>query len=185
VPLSPLEVPAPYSEAGILSESQPAALSFLAEEHGRSSQMRTYYRGPDALVTDDHFVWRTSSTKIYAVGELRNVGLVQGRIAASPPAAVLVTAAGLFATAAVSWTAFGVAAGYSVAALAVFITAATLAARHQRATRVWHLQATYRGIEVTLYSSSDVRMFNQVARALRRSIEDSRRTSTTYGLAAA
>ena len=146
--------------------------------------MRTYYRGPDALVTDDHFVWRTSSTQIYAVDALRNVGLVQGRITASP-AAVLVMAAGLFATAAVSWTAFGVAAGYSVAALAVFITAATVAARHQRATRVWHLQATYLGVEVTLYSSSDVRVFNQVARALRRSIEDSRPTSTTYGLAAA
>lgn len=146
--------------------------------------MRTYYRGPDALVTDDHFVWRTSCTKTYAVDELRNVALVQGRMTASPPAAMLVTAAGLFAAAG-SWTAFGAAAGYSVAALAVFVTTATLATRHQRATRVWHLQATYRGIEVTLYSSSDVRVFNQVSRALRRSIEDGRPTSTRYGLAAA
>lgn len=147
--------------------------------------MRTYYRGPDALVTDDHFVWRTSCTKTYAVDELRNVALVQDRMTASPPAAVLVTAAGVFAAAAGSWTAFGVAAGYSVAALAVLVTAATLATRHQRASRVWHLQATYQGIEVILYSSSDVRVFNQVSRALRRSIEDGRPTSTRYGLAAA
>jgi hypothetical protein len=147
--------------------------------------MRTYYRGPDALVTDEHFIWRTSSTQIYAVGELRNAGLVQGRTAASPPIAVLATAAGLFATAVVSWSAFGVVAGYSVAALAVFVTAATLAARSQRASRVWHLQATYRGLKVTLYSSSDARVFNQVARALRRSMEDSRPVTPRYRLAAA
>jgi len=147
--------------------------------------MRTYYRGPDALVTDEHFVWRTSSSQIYAVDGLRNVGLVQGRATAPPPAAALITAAGLFTAAAVSWTAFGSAAGYAMAALAVFSTAATLATRHQRTTRVWHLQAAYRGLEVTLYSSSDARVFNQVARALRRSIEDGRHTRTTYGLAAA
>jgi len=147
--------------------------------------MRTYYRGPDALVTDEHFVWRTSSSQIYTVDGLRNVGLVQGRVDAPAPAAALVTAAGLFTAAAVSWTAFGSAAGYAMAALAVFATAAMVAARHQRATRVWQLHATYRGLGVTLYSSSDERVFNQVARALRRSIEDGRHTRTTYRLAAA
>lgn len=147
--------------------------------------MRTYYRGPNVVVTDEHFIWRTSSTHIFAVDGLRNVGLVQGGATAPPPPAALVATAGLFAAAAVSWSAFGAVAGYSLAALAIFVSAATMATHRQRATRVWHLQATYRGAEVTLYASSDVRVFNQVARALRRSIEGHRHLQARRGLLAA
>ncbi|AGZ38694.1 DUF6232 family protein [Actinoplanes friuliensis] len=146
--------------------------------------MRTYYRGPDALVTDEHFVWRTSSTQIFAVGELHNVGLVEGRATFRPIATIVVAASLITATAAV-WASFGPAAGYSLAALALVITALTVATQHQRAARIWHLQASYRGLETTLYSSADARVFNQIARALRRSIEDTRPTPRAYGLAAA
>jgi hypothetical protein len=41
---------------------------------------------------------------------------------------------------------------------------------------LWALTAAYRGDEqVTLYTSADVRVFNQVSRALRRAMEDTRR----------
>ena len=47
------------------------------------------------------------------------------------------------------------------------------------------LQATYRGSRVVLYASSNVRVFNQVTRALRRAVEDARPPSDDYDLAAA
>jgi hypothetical protein len=38
----------------------------------------------------------------------------------------------------------------------------------------WELWATYRGQPVMVYSCADVRVFNQVTRALHRAIEDGR-----------
>lgn len=97
---------------------------------------RTYYRGPDAVVTDRLFVWHTAPTKSFIVQDLQNVGLA------------------LFATA--FW---------------------------RMRPRRWELRATYQGHEVILYASCDTRVFNQVARALRRAVEDTRRPAAGYGLA--
>ena len=54
--------------------------------------------------------------------------------------------------------------------LQAFLAVARLRMRPQR----WELRATYGGARVLLYASSDVRVFNQVARALRRTVEDAR-----------
>jgi Family of unknown function (DUF6232) len=43
--------------------------------------------------------------------------------------------------------------------------------RSQFSTRQWALWADYRGRPVALYTSSEERVFNQVARALRRALE--------------
>lgn len=147
--------------------------------------MRTYYRGPDALVTDEHFIWRTSSSHIFAVGELRNVGLVRGGVAAKHPTGALIIVVLLVAASAAGWATFGAPVGYSLAALSLTVTALALATLRQQAAHIWHLHATYRGLEAHLYSSPDPRVFNQVARALRRSIEDSRPARGTSGLIAA
>jgi hypothetical protein len=45
--------------------------------------------------------------------------------------------------------------------------------RPQFSTREWALWADYQGRAVTLYNSADERVFNQVARALRRALEES------------
>ena len=137
--------------------------------------MRTYYRGPDALLTDEHFVWRTpTSTRIFAVGELRDVGLVRGEGIAATPGAMIVSAIGLVTLTVASWSLVGPAVGYAAAALAVVIAMIVVTSGRRRAARTWRLQATYRGLSVTLYSSADLQRFNQVARALRRAIEVSR-----------
>jgi hypothetical protein len=44
--------------------------------------------------------------------------------------------------------------------------------RPQLSTREWALWADYHGRSVTLYTSPDERVFNQVARALRRALEE-------------
>lgn len=133
--------------------------------------MRTYYRGSDALVTDDHFVWRTSSTHIFAIGELRNIVIVRGPLTGASQGPALAAGAGLILLAATSWIVLGSTVGYPATAAAILLSLMILSLTGRRTTRLWHLLATYRGSTVTVYSASDVRVFNQVTRALRRSTE--------------
>jgi hypothetical protein len=49
----------------------------------------------------------------------------------------------------------------------------------------WQVRASYLGSHVTVYTSVDQRVFNQVTRALRRAVEDARPTRADHGLAAA
>jgi hypothetical protein len=51
--------------------------------------MRSYYRGPDAVVTDTHFVWQSPTVRIFAIDDLENARLVHagfacGNVAAGP-----------------------------------------------------------------------------------------------------
>jgi hypothetical protein len=88
--------------------------------------MRTYYRGPDAVVTSDFFVWRTTPAREFAIRDLSHVGIAHGP------------------------------------------------ARWWLRRRCSELHARHRGLPTLLYLSHDPRVFNQVSRALRRAIEDSR-----------
>ncbi|MEV6306111.1 DUF6232 family protein [Actinoplanes sp. NPDC051861] len=142
---------------------------------------RTYYDGPDAKVTDDQFVWRTTSARlVFNIHHLRNVGLVQAP-ARVRPFAPLLAGATVFAAAA-GWAFLADPALYVIAFLAL-ATPAVVASWREPGR--WELHAQYRGSAVVLYSSAEPRVFNQVSRALRRAMEDTRRTSWGYGLAAA
>lgn len=142
---------------------------------------RIYYRGPDALVSEDRFVWHPTSTPtVFAIPELRNVGLVQApaRVRPYAPAFIVVT----LAAAAAGWILLPDPAIYVLVFLGLAIPGVAMAWREPGR---WELHAQYRGTAVVLYSSADPRIFNQVSRALRRAMEDRRRTSWGYGLAAA
>lgn len=147
--------------------------------------MRTYYRGSDALVTDDHFVWRTSSSHIFTVGDLRNIVIVEGPSNSSSQGPALVAGAGLLLLAAASWVILGPAVGYTAAAAAIVISLMIMSLTGRRTARNWHLVAAYHGATVTIYSSPDVRVFNQVTRALRRSTENTHPIKGREDLAAA
>ena len=101
----------PLSEAGILSEPLRWHLSFLVEEYGKETAMRTYYRGPDALVTQERFVWRTSSPRIFVVRELQNAVLVRCNVPDRRPNPALLVALTMAALAAASWMLVGPAVG--------------------------------------------------------------------------
>ena len=145
---------------------------------------RTYYRGPDAVVTDEQFVWLTTPTQLFSVPDLHNVGLACTttdplRLLAAP------VAGGTLILAAATWTMLDHPAAYLLALLGVALPGgATVAARRLR-RRQWELHATYRGRPVVLYTSTDERVFNQVSRGLRRSMEAARSPAPGYGLAAA
>jgi hypothetical protein len=137
---------------------------------------RTYYRGPDAVVTDRLFVWHTTPAKGFVVRDLRKVALGRtetDRLRAFTPH----VAGGAAIAAAATWMLVHTPVALAVSAATVSVPAAfALAAHLVRVTR-WELRASYHGREVLLYASTDERVFNQVARALRRAVEDARSPS--------
>ncbi len=132
--------------------------------------MRTYYRGPDAAVTDELFIWQAGATKVFVVAELQRVGRVReeaGRLGR-------VVAAVLLAVAGAGWVELELPARWYVG-IGALVVALALAGWPVH-TRSWALRATYRGADdVTVYTSADPRVFNQVSRALQRAIEDAGR----------
>ena len=145
---------------------------------------RTYYRGPDAVVTDRLFVWLTKPTKGYVVRDLRSVGLVRTEVN-HLRSYTLHVASGTLVLAAATWMTLDSPAAYALGALAIATPSAFAVARMRTRPQRWELRATYRGTRVLLYTSTDVRVFNQVARALRRAVEDARPPVDNRDLAAA
>jgi len=144
--------------------------------------MRTYYRGPDAVVTSTLFVSR-STAKPYAIRDLRNVHII--RTEPTQPTAAHVTA-GLLIIAAAAWPLWKVAPLYAWALIALGVPALAVGvAMWRRRPQTFQLRAAYGGTDLLLYSSTDERVFNQVIRALRRAIEDARPPATWTDLAAA
>jgi hypothetical protein len=131
---------------------------------------RTYYRGPDAVVTSELLVWRTSPARIFAIRELRRVGIARCDAASGRPHTMHAAAGPVLA--AVAWPILDTPAMAAVGALAVALPAAAAVTYWWRRSRLWELHGTYRNAEVILYASTDARVFNQVARALRRAMED-------------
>jgi hypothetical protein len=143
------------------------------------AEMRTFYRGPDAVITDTHFVWQSSTVRIFAIDDLRDVRLVRV-VAGGPSGIAIVLGFGLSALAVVTGLKFGVLAAAPMIAAVVVLALAGLRGRSGHA---WEIRARYRSQEVTLYTSRDPRIFNQVTRALRRTIER-RPNRQAYGLVA-
>jgi uncharacterized protein DUF6232 len=134
--------------------------------------MRTYYRGPDAVVTSELFLRIGESAKSFTIRDLRNVRIHGNDADSFRPTAAHV-AGGLMIILAAAWP-LGVAAPlYAIGLVAVGIPALAAATVYCWMRPLhWELRATYRGQDVALYSSRDERVFNQVTRALRRALED-------------
>ncbi|MEU8819397.1 DUF6232 family protein [Actinoplanes sp. NPDC048796] len=134
---------------------------------------RIYYRGPDAIVTGDHIVWLTEPVRTFPRRELRDIGIVRG---APPPlsagALVLAGLSLLVAVGALAAAAYADSTGLWVAAAIVDVVAlGCVGAALGRRTRPWEIHAVHRGAEVVVYASADDRVFHQVSRAIRRSLE--------------
>jgi hypothetical protein len=138
---------------------------------------RTYYRGPDAVVTDRLFVWRTTPDKAYTVRDLRNVGVGRAETDKLRPYVPRV-AGGAAVVSASAWFLVPSSAALVVGAVVISAPAALAIAGHWLRTNRWEIRAGYHAREVVLYATTDERTFNQVARALRRAMEDARSPSS-------
>jgi hypothetical protein len=146
--------------------------------------MRTYYDGPDALVTENHFIWRTDPLRAFIISDLRDVRLVQRDVGS--PRVILVTAtiAAAALIVAPGWLLLHTTVGRLVL-LGAALAAVSLATLGRRSVHQWELRAAYQSREVVLYTTLEIRTFNQVTRALRRSIEGAARARGHYRMAAA
>jgi hypothetical protein len=132
---------------------------------------RTYYRGPDAVVTSELFVWRTTPTRIFAIRELCRVVITCGDPDRARPHTIH-TAAGSAALVIGLWPIVDTPALVAVTCLAVTLPVFAIGAYWRLRPRLWRLHANYRGDDVVLYQSMNGRVFHQITRALRRAIED-------------
>jgi hypothetical protein len=132
--------------------------------------MRVYYDGPDALVTETHFVWRSNPPRTFAVAELRSVRLTRRHVGLSGLGLVLACAGVAALIMVPGWLLLDATAG-RLTLIGVALVAVTLVTIWRRTVRRWELRAGYHNREAILYSTPDLTRFNQVTRALRRSIE--------------
>lgn len=136
--------------------------------------MRIYYRGPDAVVTSELFVRRGSPPGRFAIHDLREVTIASAEHEGAQLTTVIpFFAAATLVAAAVIAAAGGVLIGVALGAVALTVCLACMVIDEHRPRR-WELRGRYRNEAVTLFSSSDERVFHQVSRALRRAIEESR-----------
>jgi hypothetical protein len=146
--------------------------------------MRTFYDGPDALVTENHFIWRTDPQRGFIIGDLRDVRLVQRDVGSPRVIIALAAVAAAALIVAPGWLLLDTMVGRLVL-LGAAVAAVSLATVGRRSVHQWELRAVYQSREVVLYSTLEIRTFNQVTRALRRSVEATARAGVHRRMAAA
>jgi len=147
--------------------------------------MRTFYRGPDAFVTADNFVWLLDTPRIFAVRELRDIRRVEHVPEDRRPDVVLIAAAGSIAIAALSVAVVGTVVGATAVALSVVAAMVAVSTRRFRDTRSYRVVATVQGVRTVIFEARELRVFNQVTRALSRAVDADRRSGAHIRLVAA
>ncbi len=132
--------------------------------------MVTFYRGPSALITHQAFeVWCPYRQR-FAIAELYDVHVVRG--GPDPLAVGTTRVAGVSALVAAACLPFLHTTTSWLVALAFVAVPGVFSGACWRLYRPeYELRATYRGYQVQLYRSRDLRMFGQVKRGLIRALE--------------
>jgi hypothetical protein len=132
--------------------------------------MTIFYPGPEVRITHEVFVILGPCPRRLKINELEDVHIIRGDL---HPARVTTahTAGGAIVLVSVSWPFLDSAAVWLVALAALAASIGISGACARLAPRTYELRATYRGLAVRLYASSDLTRFGQVKRALVRAIE--------------
>jgi hypothetical protein len=136
--------------------------------------MRVYYRAPNLLITERGFAVLAPRARTFGFDDLHDIHIVRGDL---HPARIFVAhaAGSAFVVVAASWPLL---IASPVACVAAGVLATTLSAAcvtcGRLMPRCYELRATYLGLEVRLFCSSDSAAFGQVRRALVRALEDRR-----------
>ena len=132
--------------------------------------MLLYYRGSDALVTEDTFEVRWPRPQRFPVRELRGVRVVRHALDRTVVASMH-TALGAFVFVAFSWPVLDSVEAWFLALMLVATPAAVSGVCLRVRPRAHELRAHYGDRDVSLYTSDDPRVFGQVQRALVRARE--------------
>jgi hypothetical protein len=122
--------------------------------------------------------------RAFIIGDLRDVRLVQRDVGSPRVIIVLAAMAAAAMIVAPGWLLVHTMVGrlVLVGAAAAAVSLATLG---RRSVHQWELRAAYQSREVVLYTTLESRTFNQVTRALRRSVEATGRAHGRQRMAAA
>jgi hypothetical protein len=122
--------------------------------------------------------------RAFIIGDLRDVRLVQRDVGSPRVIIVLAAMAAAAMIVAPGWLLVHTMVGrlVLVGAAAAAVSLATLG---RRSVHQWELRAAYQSREVVLYTTLEIRTFNQVTRALRRSVEATGRAHGRQRMAAA
>ena len=135
--------------------------------------MPTYYRGPDVLITHKVFVVWGPRPQAFRINELRDVYRVRGDL--HPIRMITAHVAGAATVvAAASWPFLTSPADYVAALMFVATPSLATGTAWRLRPRVYELRATYRELDVLLYSTTDATRFGQVTRGLIRALEHRR-----------
>jgi Family of unknown function (DUF6232) len=132
--------------------------------------MRTYYRGPEVLITDQVFAVLAPYPAAFRIDELYNVHILRSDL---HPSRVFTAhaAGGALVVVAASWPLIN-SPVMCLAAIVLVATPSVISGACSRLTpRTYELRATYRGLDVRLFRSPDLTTFGQVRRGLTRALE--------------
>lgn len=129
-----------------------------------------YYRSTDLVITEEVFAIWSPEPRLYVLDDVQDLRVVRGAV---HPFRIVLLTIGILAVfgVAVAWPVIDSTGEYLFAL--VSLTAPPIVGSTSRALtpRRLHLVGRHQGIEVTLFSSSDVIVFGQVRRALLRAFE--------------
>jgi Family of unknown function (DUF6232) len=126
---------------------------------------RIHYRDAGVLITDRWFEIRYPVSYQFQIDELNDVRVIQYPLDPTVRTSLLATNAALVLVA-LSWPVFDSVGFWLVAVLLVAGLCATSVICARLRPRPQELRATYRGLDVSLYSSTDALVFGRVQRAL-------------------
>lgn len=174
-PIPRLDVTDDFAREYVERGGSPYTVGDVNRDSG-SRRVRVYYRGADAIVTSDRLVLPPMGGQTLRLADLTNVRLV--RVSPRLRSLLAVAAAVVFPLGVAGVVGSALADGMTtkvvvIAAVTIAVGSLSYLARRWVPQR-WELWGEYRGEERILYSTVDSRMFNLVARALRRALENSK-----------
>lgn len=129
-----------------------------------------YYRSTDLMITEEIFALWSPEPRVFVLDEVQGVHVVRGSI---HPVRIVLLVIGVLAVLGVivAWPVID-SAGEYLFAFAAIVAPPMLGSTSRALTpRTLHLVGRHLGVEVTLFTSSDMLMFGQVKRALMRAFE--------------
>ncbi len=129
-----------------------------------------YYRSTDLMITEEIFALWSPEPRVFVLDEVQGVHVVRGSI---HPARIVLMVIGILAVVGVvvAWPVIDSAGEYLFAVASIVAPPMVGSTSRALTPRTLHLVGRHLGVEVTLFTSSDMLMFGQVKRALMRAFE--------------
>jgi len=130
--------------------------------------VRVYYRSTDVVITDEVFAIRNPVGMRFRIDRLHDAHIVSvDQPVRFARGVIVVPIVAIIAGAALQsfW-------GWTIGIAVAVVAATVMAVRRSRTGRVGELRASYGGLDVMLFRSTNAAVFGQVRRALGRALEN-------------